>query len=75
MSTLQNGNEISYGSVNVYFFLAILYGMILSSKKETFYQNVFYDFENINEENLTAIINFHRNHSALNSNRNISFIS
>jgi len=51
-----NGEVKEYLLVSVHYFLATIYGMILQKNKESFYQNVYDDFEKINEKYITAII-------------------
>jgi hypothetical protein len=53
---LSRGAEVVYRTVNVDFFLSVLYEMIKADDKETFYQNVYSDFKNINEEYVSSII-------------------
>ena len=53
---LSGGAEVTYRTVNVDFFLSVLYAMIKQEDKETFYKNVYSDFKNINEEYVASII-------------------
>jgi len=55
-NTLQRGAEVVYRTVNVDFFLAVLYTMTKAEDKETFYKNVYSDFKNINEEYVASIV-------------------
>lgn len=53
---LSRGAEVTYRTVNVDFFLSVLYTMIKTEDKETFYKNVYNDFKNIDEEYVASII-------------------
>ena len=53
---LSRGAEVTYRTVNVDFFLSVLYTMIKTEDKETFYKNVYNDFKNIDEESVASII-------------------
>ena len=48
--------EVLYRTLSVHFFLSVLYSMIKEEDKETFYRNVYNDFENINEEYVSLIV-------------------
>jgi len=54
--TMNNNTEIFYRTVSADYFLSVIYGMMKGENKESFYQNVYEDFKNINEDNFTAIV-------------------
>lgn len=55
--------------------MAVVYGMIKSNEKETFYQNIYKDFSKINEDNITSIIDCINNKVELFSKTKDSYLS
>jgi len=52
----KNDKKYFFRTVNIHFFLAVMYSMVNSKDKESFYQTVYEDFETVNESAVEQII-------------------